>query len=157
MAQIPYPYKQIRFWQYIFISTGNKQIAKGVHFTPLAEENIVNLSFGDLLPDNSIDDRANSNNGDIRKVLSTVIDIIRYFTSEHPKMIAYFDGSTDERKRLYSPIKSLPRKKRWRVLISMKLKGSSTGPANPSPLPNFFIFTNHLNFPPSKPNSNLPF
>jgi hypothetical protein len=35
--------------------------------------NLYNLGFGDLLPDGKIDDKVTSNNGDIIKVLSTVI------------------------------------------------------------------------------------
>jgi hypothetical protein len=35
------------------------------------------MGFGDRLPDGSIDDTANSNNGDIVKVLATVIAVLK--------------------------------------------------------------------------------
>ena len=60
--------------------------------------------FGDLLPDGSIDDTANSNNGDIVKVLATVMDILRAFCSQHPAMLIYFEGSTELRTMLYARI-----------------------------------------------------
>lgn len=66
--------------------------------------NRVNLGFGDVLPDGSIDDQANSNNGDIVRVLATVVDILRHFTTKFPKAEIYFRGSTGERTRLYSRI-----------------------------------------------------
>jgi hypothetical protein len=50
-----------------------------VDFTPTSIKNLYSLSFGDLLPDGSIDDMADSNNGDILRVLSTVVQIIKDF------------------------------------------------------------------------------
>jgi hypothetical protein len=66
-----------------------------------------NLGFGDLLPDGSIDDKIASNNGDIGKVLSTVIMILKHFTALHPDNIIIFSGSTAERTRLYARILKL--------------------------------------------------
>ena len=85
MNREPYLYNKEFSTRYRFFSTGKKPVEKIVEFTPLAIENIYNLGFGDLLPDGSIDDKANSNNGDIIKVLSTVIYIIKDFTEENPK------------------------------------------------------------------------
>src|SRR5258708_3102343 len=104
MTQVPYPYKRLRSTRYLFISLGKKRIEKAVDFIPLGFGNIVNLGFGDLLPDGCIDDRANSNNGDIARVLATVVDILRHFTAHYPKAEIYFRGSTDERTRLYHRI-----------------------------------------------------
>lgn len=64
----------------------------------------MNFGFGDLMADGSINYRANSNNGDILKVLATVVDILRHFTSMHPEIILFFTGSTIERIRLYTRI-----------------------------------------------------
>ena len=64
----------------------------------------MNLGFGDLLPDGSIDDRIVSNNGDIKKVLATIVVIVKHFTSLHPQVIVHFSGSTDERTKLYTRI-----------------------------------------------------
>lgn len=90
--------------RYIFISIGKKRIAKAVDFRPLKTNNFVNLSFGDLLPNGSIDDSISSNNGDIVKVLATVVDILKHFTTQHPETLIFFAGSSDERTKLYTRI-----------------------------------------------------
>jgi hypothetical protein len=75
-----------------------------VEFVPLKAKNIVNLGFGDLLPDGSFDDKANSNNGDMLKVLATVVYILKHYTSQHPEIMVFFTGSTNDRTRLYTRI-----------------------------------------------------
>jgi hypothetical protein len=72
MTQTAYPYRKVRSKRYHFISVGKKRIEKVVEFIALGG-NIFNLAFGDLLPNGTIDYRANSNNGDIVKVLATVV------------------------------------------------------------------------------------
>jgi hypothetical protein len=54
-----------------------------------------------ILSDGTIDDTSNSNNGDIVKVLATVISILKDFTLKNPKAYVFFTGSTDERVKLY--------------------------------------------------------
>jgi hypothetical protein len=88
----------------IIVSTGKQRIKKVVDFVPLRAQNYMNLGFGDLLPDNTIDYNANSNNGDIIKVLATIIDILKHFTARHPEVNVFFAGSTDERTKLYARI-----------------------------------------------------
>jgi len=68
---------------YFFVSKGKKNIPKVVEFSLLSilnDRKIFNLGFGDydLLNDVIIDD-ANSNNGDMRKVFSTVLSTIPKF------------------------------------------------------------------------------
>jgi hypothetical protein len=104
MMQVSYPYKRLQSWRYGFVSDGKRKIQKIVDFIPIDKGNIVSLGFGDLLPDGSIDDKANSNNGDIVKVLVTVVDILKDFTSLYPSTQVFFVGSTDERTKLYSRI-----------------------------------------------------
>ncbi len=104
MTNISYSYKRLHGHRYVFTSTGRKKIDKVVDFVPLGIRNIFNLGFGDLLPDGSIDDTANSNNGDIIMVLATVIGILKDFTAEFPQVEIYFSGSTPERTRLYTRI-----------------------------------------------------
>jgi len=104
MIRVSYPYKRIQSRRYAFVSDGKKQIQKIVDFVPIGKGNIVNLGFGDVLPDGSMDDTANSNNGNIIKVLATVIDILRDFTSLNPHSEVFFTGSTDERTKLYNRI-----------------------------------------------------
>src|ERR1700748_1610973 len=101
MSYVPYPYEQIHSTRYVFTSDGVRKIRKVVGFTPLGIGNIINMGFGDQLPDGTIDDQADSNNGDITKVLATVIDIIKHFTTRHPKAVIYFRGSTPDRTKLY--------------------------------------------------------
>jgi hypothetical protein len=103
MTQTAYPYRKVRSKRYHFISVGKKRIEKVVEFIALGE-NLVNLAFGDLLPNGSIDYRANSNNGDIVKVLATVVDILKSFISLNPNVKIYFRGSTPERTKLYARI-----------------------------------------------------
>jgi hypothetical protein len=81
-----------------------KRIEKVVDFVPIGIKNIMNLGFGDLLPDGSVDDTANSNNGDLIKVLATVIGILRDYTAEYPQVEIFFAGSTIERTKLYTRI-----------------------------------------------------
>jgi hypothetical protein len=78
MTYVPYSYKRVAPRRYIFTSVGRYEIKKVVEFVPLKAKNVVNLGFGDLLPDGSFDDKANSNNGDILKVLATVVHILKY-------------------------------------------------------------------------------
>ena len=104
MTNTPYSYKRLQGHRYVFTSTGRRKIKKAVDFVPLGIRNIFNLGFGDLLPDGSIDDTANSNNGDIVMILATVIGILKDFTVEFPQSEIYFSGSTIERTRLYARI-----------------------------------------------------
>ena len=99
-----YPYVLLRENKYTFISIGKRRITKQVLFTPTGIDNIVNLGFGDLMPDGSIDDTANSNNGDIVSVLATVVEILMDFTASYPHVEIFFAGSTPERTRLYTRI-----------------------------------------------------
>ncbi len=62
------------------------------------------MGFGDLLPDGKVSDKIVSNNGDVIKVMSTVIQILKDFTSLHPEIKVYFTGSSPERIVLYRRI-----------------------------------------------------
>ncbi|HLX65616.1 MAG TPA: hypothetical protein VKR41_01430 [Puia sp.] len=104
MTDVPYSYKRVAPRRYIFTSVGRFEIKKVVEFVPLKVRNVVNLGFGDLLPDGSFDDKANSNNGDILKVLATVVHILKYYISQNPEIAVFFTGSTKDRTRLYTRI-----------------------------------------------------
>jgi len=99
-----YVYDHPYVTRYTFTSVGRKRIEKVVDFADLGMENVFSLAFGDLLPDGSINDIANSNNGDLIKVLSTVISIMRDFTTKNPQAQITFTGSTSERTKLYARI-----------------------------------------------------
>jgi hypothetical protein len=90
--------------RYTFVSTGRTSIIKAVDFSPVGIDNVYNLGFGDLLPDGSFDVNVKSNNGDILKVLSTVVQVTRDFTTRIPGIEIFFIGSTAERTKLYARI-----------------------------------------------------
>lgn len=69
---------------------------------------IYNLAFGDVREDGKIDDFAESNNGDIVRIIATVIASIYEYTSRFHHAI-YFRGSNKQRTRFYQTI--LRRKK----------------------------------------------
>ena len=104
MIQAAYPYEQILPDRYVFVSAGKKLIQKMVKFQPTAQENIINMGFGDVLEDGSISDTINSNNGDMIRVLATVIEILKDHTLNHPNKEIVFAGSTPERTKLYARI-----------------------------------------------------
>ena len=104
MKDNTYPYDHAQASRYTFTSIGKIRIAKEVVFTHTGIRNIVNMGFGDLLPDGSIDDKANSNNGDIVRVLATIVQILIDFTSKFPNTEIFFSGSTQERTKLYTRI-----------------------------------------------------
>src|ERR1700748_3619573 len=104
MSHAPYPYEHPYSARYVFISVGRLRIEKAVDFVPTGIRNIVNMGFGDRLPDGSIDDTANSNNGDIVKVLATVIAILKDFTTQYPEVIIFFAGSSIQRTSVYARI-----------------------------------------------------
>src|SRR6187402_3471687 len=101
MIENTYPFDQTKASSYRFTSVGRKQITKEVVFTHTGYRNIVNMGFGDVLPNGIIDDKANSNNGDIVKVLGTIVQIMIDFTNKFPATEIFFTGSTPERSRLY--------------------------------------------------------
>ena len=104
MNQEAYSYNNILPRKYSFVSEGEKRIVKLVEFTRTGDENIVNLGFGDLLPDTGFDDQVVSNNGDIMKIFATIIQIVKEFTAEFPHLKIAFAGSTPERMKLYNRI-----------------------------------------------------
>ena len=104
MYQSSYLFERPHITRYTFISVGRRRIEKVVDFTDLGMNNIFSLAFGDLREDGTVDDRANSNNGDIVKVLATVISILKDFTQNHPEVCVAFVGSTEERMKMYTRI-----------------------------------------------------
>ena len=87
---------------YSFTSVGKKGIIlKVVIFTEISP-NLYNLGFGDYDFENeSIDDEVESKNGDMEKILATVIAIVGDFFDLHSKSTIFLTGSTSIRTRLY--------------------------------------------------------
>jgi len=104
MGSQPYSYNKDLETSYTFISRGKRDIRKVIEFMPTSVENIYNLGFGDLLQNGTVDDKSNSNNGDIIKVLATVVYILKEFIGAHPHIKIIFTGSTRERTLLYKRI-----------------------------------------------------
>jgi hypothetical protein len=105
MSAAPYIYERRFLTRYTFISKGKKgAVTKIVEFTPTSNRLILNVAFGDLLDDGTMDDKSNTNNGDIVKVLATVIEIIKDFTNEYRNSKIIFTGSTIQRTKLYHRI-----------------------------------------------------
>ncbi|NMH86706.1 DUF6934 family protein [Flavivirga algicola] len=83
--------------QYLFESKGHRSIIKAIEYTPVAKRNgkvIYNLGFGDYNEENgNIFDDSNSNNGDMRKVFSTVLNTIPEFFKENEDAAIWVQGS----------------------------------------------------------------
>jgi hypothetical protein len=88
---------------YEFISKGkNGKIYKMVKFQETNLTDVYNLGFGDKDPlTEEIDDMVVSDNGDMEKVLATVISIIYVFTEKFPDKWVFIQGSSPVRTRLY--------------------------------------------------------
>lgn len=94
--------------EYTFRSVGsNGVIPIGVRFTESDDPRIFDLVFGLILNNGILNDFIKLNNGDRDKILATVIEAIVRFTSEYPKKVILFSGSTPARTRLYRMIISL--------------------------------------------------
>lgn len=93
------------FLTYQFTSEGvNGSIQKIVQYSKLTIPGIgivYNLGFGDLMEDGNVSDIANSNNGDMEKVLSTVANTVYDFLEHYPDQLIFAHGSTAIRTKLY--------------------------------------------------------
>lgn len=90
---------------YVFESLGpNGSIYKVVIFSEI-ENGKYNLGFGDFDPfTNDINDKIVSDNGDMIKVIATVVGIALKFLSENLMTYIYIKGSTPLRTQLYNRI-----------------------------------------------------
>jgi len=83
--------------QYLFVSTGHKDIIKAVQYNyvgNLDEKRIFNLAFGDYyIETDTIDDEANTANGDVFKVFNTVLNTIPSFFEIFANEIIVVSGS----------------------------------------------------------------
>lgn len=89
---------------YAFESISNERtVQKYVIFT-LIKTDCYNLALVDLDEDGQLSDTTISNNHDMERVLSTVIQVILTFLKENTRAEIAFSGSTPERTRLYRVI-----------------------------------------------------
>jgi hypothetical protein len=88
--------------EFKFDSIGPKgRFLKIIQFVETSDPSIYNLTFGDFLPDGSVDDHVKNDNKDRNKILATIAGAIYEFTSNYPDKSIFFKGSTDGRTRLY--------------------------------------------------------
>ena len=85
-----------------FVSDGPKgKIIKVVSYSETNLKGFYNLLLGDQGADGSVDDLANSGNGDAEKVLATVVSTLYSFTDKYPDYWVYALGGDEKRTRLY--------------------------------------------------------
>jgi hypothetical protein len=88
---------------YEFISEGPRgRIMKVVEYSKFDEAGLYNLGLADANElTHSMNYTTISNNGDTRKVLTTIISTLFPFTDRFPEAKIYFEGNTPARTRLY--------------------------------------------------------
>lgn len=92
---------------YFFVSTGTKgDISKVVYFQPREDNDFeYNLALADINPSTGKPDfEASSNNGDIKKVMATILGIGIDFFKTHPNDIVSFTGNQERKTRFYQRI-----------------------------------------------------
>lgn len=88
-----------------FLSIGKSGIILKMVEIVEIQDGIYNLGFGDYnFATESVDDKANSNNGDIEKVLATIFGIMIDFLERNPTKTIFFAGSTPVRTQVYQRI-----------------------------------------------------
>jgi len=95
---------------YSFISRGKKNITKVIAFTPIERDGnkYYNWGFGDLVKHETtgfdIDDKTDSNNGDVKRVFYTVASALSAFYETNPGATVHIKGSNQQRTNIYGKI-----------------------------------------------------
>ena len=95
---------------YSFISRGKKNILKVVGFTPIENDGnkYSNWGFGDLVKYETarfnVDDKTDSNNGDVKRVFYTVASALSAFFETNPGATVHLKGSSQQRMNIYGKI-----------------------------------------------------
>ncbi len=91
------------FTVFEFVSEGTHgAIYKLIEFTATEITGLYNLAFGDKDEITAaMNDEVITNNGDMEKVLATVVEAVYIFTNNAPNCLVYATGSTLSRTRLY--------------------------------------------------------
>lgn len=95
-----------------FVSKGIRDINKLVAYSDIGRQidfphkgplKLYNLGFGDQKGDSlEIDDKADSNNGDMRIVFNTVLHTVPIFFEKYPKSSLFVSGSDSKRTKIYN-------------------------------------------------------
>jgi hypothetical protein len=105
VSNYTYDITRVSITRYEFYSVGPKgSFLKAVEIQALNRTNTFNVCFGDVYPDGCIDDRTETNNSDLRRVLGSVVHIIKEYLRNKPEAILYFQGSTPQRTTIYQYI-----------------------------------------------------
>ncbi len=89
--------------EFRFESVGPKGIIIKIVRFGTVRDNLCNLAFGDL-DSNDFDDEIISDNGDLRKVISTLVNIVHSFAQSHPTFRIAIVPVDNKRKLLYNRI-----------------------------------------------------
>lgn len=84
-----------------FVSIGEQIINKTIIFHQTHHTGIYSLTLADVTENQEFDVYNVSDNGDMKKVLSTVLRTITAFLESYPNAKVVFSGSTPSRTRLY--------------------------------------------------------
>ena len=87
-----------------FESIGKHTIKKKILYQNTSRKPFYNLALVDVLDDDSFDDTIESRNGDMEKILATVVNTLPIFFEQFPEAIVLFKGSDERRTRLYQII-----------------------------------------------------
>lgn len=96
-----YEFESSNIYEYRFKSLGKRIITKVVQFAPLTVQGYYNLGIGDLQENGLIDDNIESNNNDLKKVISTIGAILFNFLYQNPGVKVFFHGSNQQRTKVY--------------------------------------------------------
>lgn len=105
------------------------------------------MALGDIKPDGSLDVLSKSNNGDMEKILSTVIQTLMVFLAYQPEANVFFAGSTPTRTRLYQIVLNKEIDKVYSTLKVLGLYEDDLEPFEPN--------KNYEGFVVSKKKSNI--
>ena len=92
------------FSTFCFTSYGKKEIIKIVEFQKTAKAGVYNLAMGDMIDKKSFSDKVISDNGDIRKVLTTVVNIVQIYTKKYSGRSVFITGNTSTKTNAYQRI-----------------------------------------------------
>jgi hypothetical protein len=100
-----YPFvKGTRNDRFTFHSTGRKGVITKAVFFDVEEDGLYSVVMGDLNEQGQLMDFQPTGNGDAKKVLATVADIIEYFLEQKPTAIVFMVGAYKRLTHLYKDL-----------------------------------------------------
>jgi uncharacterized protein DUF6934 len=104
MEEQAYNISQISKYIFEFPSIGKKRLLKQVVFSKMEYSPAYNLSLGTVLENGTVNFLDSSNNGDVVKVFSTIINCVKIFSGDFPDRLIFFKGNTEQKTRVYNEI-----------------------------------------------------